>query len=77
MLAKDAFLALPLISYSVYTSPDHAQNEAFRPPSPPILGGTGVFQSPPELGDLGGLSTSNVSRKNLCVHRSLSKRGHV
>jgi len=26
----------------------------FRPPSPPILGGTGI-QSPPKLGDLGGI----------------------
>jgi DNA sulfur modification protein DndD len=39
------------------------QNTALCPPSPPILGGTGV-QSPPELGDLGG-------RKDLCVHGSL------
>jgi hypothetical protein len=35
----------------------------FRPPSPPILGGTGV-QSPPELGDLGG-------EKDFCGHGRL------
>ncbi|HEY9604352.1 MAG TPA: hypothetical protein V6C85_22240, partial [Allocoleopsis sp.] len=38
------------------------QDLGIRPPSPPMLGGTGV-QSPPGLGNLGG-------EKDLCVHRS-------
>ncbi|NEQ20383.1 MAG: cobyrinate a,c-diamide synthase [Microcoleus sp. SIO2G3] len=54
-----------LSNSGVYTSPKSPQNAAFRPPSPPILGGTGV-QSPLELGDLGG-------EKDLCIHGSLSK----
>ncbi len=35
------------------TSPDQVQDAAFRPLSPPILGGVRP-ESPPELGDLGG-----------------------
>jgi hypothetical protein len=53
--------------YGVHTSPDQPRNSALRPPSPPMLGGTGV-QSPPELGDLGG-------EKDLCVHGSLLGEG--
>ncbi len=37
---------------------------------PPQFWGEPESQSPPELGDLGGLSTSNVSREDLCVHRT-------
>src|SRR5919202_1899795 len=56
------------------------QTPSFCPPNSslklrPILGGTRVSQSPPKLGDLGGLSISNVSREDLCVHRSLEKEG--
>ena len=46
----------------------------FAPLAPQFWGEPEV-QSPPELGDLGGLSISNVSRDDLCVHRSLGKRG--
>ena len=44
---------LPSQPYGVHTSPDQLQNNESSPPSPPSLGGT-RFQSPPELGDLGG-----------------------
>ncbi len=64
-----------LASSGVYTSAKSPENVAFSPPSPPILGGTGVqsppelgnagdetaSESPPELGDLGG-------KKDLCIH---------
>jgi len=43
----------PFSNSGVYTFPKSPQHAAFRPPSPAILGGTGI-QSPPELGDLGG-----------------------
>lgn len=59
--------------YCLHTSSDRPQNPTFCPPIPPSLEGTGI-QSPPVLGDLGGLSTSNVSREDCCVPNSL-KRG--
>ena len=43
----------PVSNSGVYTFPKSPQHAAFRPPSPRILGGTGI-QSPSELGDLGG-----------------------
>ncbi|MGK7925813.1 MAG: SpvB/TcaC N-terminal domain-containing protein, partial [Spirulina sp.] len=45
---------LPSQPYGVHTSPDQLQNTESSPPSPPRLGGT-RFQSPPEVGDLGGI----------------------
>ena len=33
------------------------------------------FQSPPELGDLGGLDPLKLRQKDLCVHRSFRKGG--
>jgi hypothetical protein len=39
--------------YYVHTSSNEAQDAAFGPLCPPILGGP-EFQSPPILGDLGG-----------------------
>ncbi|HEY9614961.1 CHASE2 domain-containing protein [Allocoleopsis sp.] len=58
----------PFFKATVYTHLVNSPHDAaLRPPSPPILGGTGV-QSPPELGDLGG-------EKDLCVHGSLFKGG--
>ncbi len=42
------------------------------PPSPQLWGNKN-FQSPPNLGDLGGKIGSNADRQDLCVHRSASE----
>ena len=44
----------PNLGYGVHTSSARLQNTEPSPPSPPSFGGT-RFQSPPELGDLGGI----------------------
>jgi PAS domain S-box-containing protein len=59
-LASTAVGAAPYVEEAERWLPQ--ESAALRPPSPPILGGTGV-QSPPELGDLGG-------EKDLRVHDS-------
>jgi hypothetical protein len=38
-------------------------------PLTPQFWGESDFQSPPELGDLGGADDSNAVRLDLCVHR--------
>ena len=64
-----------LFKATVYTHlTSNLTRAAFCPPSPPILGGTGI-QSPPKLGDLGGGKDSNEVRPNLCVHRSQFMEG--
>jgi len=71
-----------LAGSGVYPSPKSPENAACRPPSPPILGGTGV-QSSPELEDVGGETASQSSpeledvggEKDLCIHGSLAGEG--
>jgi hypothetical protein len=45
------------------------------PPSPQFWGSKKIkfFQSPPELGDLGGLDKSQRRQLDLCVHGSLPR----
>ncbi len=56
-------LVPPKVGYGVHTSLAQAQNSTISPPNPPILEGTEVSQSPPELGDLGGKSTLNTNQE--------------
>jgi hypothetical protein len=67
----------PLPKATVYTQvikPSQVNNES--PPSPQFWGNKKIkfFQSPPELGDLGGLDKSKRRQLDLCVHDS-SQRG--
>ena len=53
-------------SYGVHRSSDQLQNKESSPPSPPSLGGI-RFQSPPELGDLGGKNLRDETQET-CVY---------
>jgi hypothetical protein len=61
---KALFNQVPL-HYYLHTSSNEAQDAAFGPPCPPILGGP-EFQSPPKLGDLGGHREHVLQSKDLC-----------
>lgn len=59
--------------YCLYTSLDEAQDAAFGPPIPQSWGEP-EFQSPPELGNLGGHREQVLYPDDLCISGSMRQR---